>query len=132
MSKAIHYLYQASKLCNHQAQLLLGTIYYYGNGTKQDIINGRDYIILASKSGYTDAYFAHGFLLHEGKSMNRNIKKAIQYYKEASSFNNQYAKNNLGIIYKYGYDDVDGDVSISIEYFEEAIRQKIIIYQCII
>ncbi|KAK8871370.1 hypothetical protein M9Y10_007093 [Tritrichomonas musculus] len=55
----------------------------------------------------------------------RDIDKAIHYYKEASSFNNQYAKNNLGILFKNGYkDEVVKKVGLSIEYFKEAIRQK--------
>ncbi|KAK8890607.1 hypothetical protein M9Y10_035387 [Tritrichomonas musculus] len=57
--------------------------------------------------------------------MKRDINKAIHYYKEASSFNNQYAKNNLGIIFKKGYkDEVAKNLGLSIEYFKEAIRQK--------
>ena len=52
------------------------------------------------------------------------MNEAIHYYKEASSFNNQYAKNNLGIIYRYGYDNVEGKIGNAIVYFEEAIRQK--------
>ena len=57
--------------------------------------------------------------------MKRDIKKAIHYYKEASTFNNQYAKNNLGILYKNGYKDiVEKSLGLSIVYFEEAIPQK--------
>ena len=40
-----------------------------------------------------------------------------------SCFNNQYAKNNLGVIYKTGK-GVKPDISRSIEYFEEAIKQE--------
>ncbi|KAK8871531.1 hypothetical protein M9Y10_007261 [Tritrichomonas musculus] len=57
--------------------------------------------------------------------MKRDINKAIHYYKEASSFNNQYAKNNLGILFKNGYkDEVVKNLGLSIEYFKEAICQK--------
>lgn len=51
--------------------------------------------------------------------------KAIHYYKEASSFNDNFAKNNLGIIYLKGFgDEIAPNIGLSIEYFEEAIRQK--------
>ncbi|KAK8836973.1 hypothetical protein M9Y10_037009 [Tritrichomonas musculus] len=80
--------------------------------------------MLASKNRHKQANFAHGFLLHEGKNIDRNIEEAIHYYKEASSFNNQYAKNNLGIIYKHGYGSIKGKAGNAIVYFEEAIRQK--------
>ena len=52
------------------------------------------------------------------------MMEAIHYYKEASSFNNQYAKNNLGIIYKHGFDQIEGRSSNAIVYFEEEIHQK--------
>ena len=53
--------------------------------------------------------------------MEKNIEQSIRFYKEASSFNNQYAKNNLGIIFKKG---IERRLGLSIEYFKEAIRQK--------
>ena len=80
--------------------------------------------MLASKNNDRGANFAHLFLLHEGKNIERNIEEAIHYYKEVSSFNNQYTKNNLGIIYKHGYDEIKGQSGRAIIYFEEAIRQK--------
>ena len=54
---------------------------------------------------------------------NYDIEKAIHYFKEVSCFNNQYAKNNLEIIYKTGQ-GVPPNPYGSIVYFEEAIRQK--------
>ena len=55
----------------------------------------------------------------------RDIQNSIQYYKEASSFNNQYAKNNLGIIYKNGFEDkINPNIDYSIEYLIDAIYQK--------
>ena len=54
----------------------------------------------------------------------RDIKKSIYHYKEASSFNNQYAKNNLGVIYRFGCgNEIVQNCEFSIEYFEEAIRR---------
>ena len=64
-------------------------------------------------------------MLHEGRYIKRNIVQAIHYYKEASSFNNEYAKNNLGILYKNGFGEkIKKNISNAIEFFEEAIRQK--------
>ncbi|KAK8834437.1 hypothetical protein M9Y10_018146 [Tritrichomonas musculus] len=81
--------------------------------------------MLASKNGNRNANFIHGFLLHEGKNVKRDIEEATHYYKEASSFNIHYSKNNLGIIYKHGFGDkIKKRVGDAIVYFEEAIRQK--------
>ncbi|KAK8897450.1 hypothetical protein M9Y10_015399 [Tritrichomonas musculus] len=81
--------------------------------------------MLASINGNRIANFMHGFLLHEGKNVERDIEGAIHYYKEASSFNISYAKNNLGIIYKHGINNqIEKRLGNSIIYFEEAISQK--------
>ncbi|KAK8899318.1 hypothetical protein M9Y10_001631 [Tritrichomonas musculus] len=126
INKAIHYYALAANQNNSNAQFDLGLIYYLGDeNVHQDIKKGQYYIILASKNGNRNANFAHGFLLHEGKSIKSNIKEAIHFYKEASTFNNQYAKNNLGIIYKNGYgNEIEKNTANAIVYFEEAIRQK--------
>ena len=123
INKAIYYYSLSSNQNIAEAQFYLGFIYYFEQ-YYQDIKKGIYYIMLASINGCREANFAHGFLLHKGKEVKRDMSAAIHYYKEASSFNNQYAKNNLGIIYRYGYDNVEGKTGNAIEYFKEAIRQK--------
>ncbi|KAK8836037.1 hypothetical protein M9Y10_040238 [Tritrichomonas musculus] len=124
INKAIHYFQLAANLNDPEAQYSLGYIYYSGECIKQNIKKGTYYIMLASINKHRQANFGHGFLLHEGKYVKKDILEAIHYYKEASSFNNQYSKNNLGIIYKHGYDKIEKKLGMAIEYFEEAIRQK--------
>ncbi|KAK8850219.1 hypothetical protein M9Y10_018343 [Tritrichomonas musculus] len=124
IDKTVHYFTLASNKNISIAQYCLGCIYYSSRYYRQDIKKGRYYIMLSSRNGFRQANFAHGFLLQEGKSVERNMIEAVHYYKEASSFNNQYAKNNLGIIYKHGFDQIEGNASNAIVYFEEAIRQK--------
>ncbi|KAK8847791.1 hypothetical protein M9Y10_018823 [Tritrichomonas musculus] len=82
-------------------------------------------INLASLNRLKEAHFYVGYFYHNGYYIKRDIIKAIHYYKEGSSFNDQYAKNNLAIIYKKGYEDViPANAANAIEYLEEAIRQK--------
>ena len=88
---------------------------------------GIDLLIKSADNGLIESNFLVGYLYHKGEFMylQQNIKKSIHYYKEASSFNNQYAKNNLGILYKNGFkDEVPKQPDLSKEYFKEAIRQK--------
>ena len=80
---------------------------------------------LSEKNKNKKAAFFLGFLYHEGKNVNQDIHKSIHYYKSISSFNNKYAKNNLGIIYKNGFNDIiKQNIGLAKEYFNEAIRQK--------
>ncbi|KAK8884689.1 hypothetical protein M9Y10_043808 [Tritrichomonas musculus] len=124
IDKAIHYFQLTANQNDPQAQYNLGLIYYFAINHTKNNKKGRFYIMLASKNGHEDANFSHGFLLHEGKNNDRNIEEAVHYYKEASSLNNRYAKNNLGIIYRHGYGSIEGRAGNAAVYFEEAIRQK--------
>ena len=51
----------------------------------------------------------------------KDIQKAIYYFKEASCLNHSGSKNYLGIIYKNG-DGVKKNIVLAIEYFKEAIK----------
>ena len=66
--------------------------------------------------------FAVGYLYHIGLAYNQDIPKAIKLYKEASSFNNPYAKNILGLIYKHKIKNF----ILAINYFKEVIDQNCI------
>ncbi|KAK8898369.1 hypothetical protein M9Y10_000654 [Tritrichomonas musculus] len=80
---------------------------------------------MASKYRCKMAHYFVGFLYHEGKYVKQDINKAIHYYKEGSSMDDNRAKNNLGVIFKNGfYDEISPNPGLAIEYFKEAIRQK--------
>ncbi|KAK8834388.1 hypothetical protein M9Y10_019120 [Tritrichomonas musculus] len=121
INKAIHYLTLAADNNHRQAQFELGIEYFLKFDMKMSI----HYLIRSALNGNKEACFAVGYLYHEGKYMERDIDQCIRFYKEASSFNNQFAKNNLGIIYKKGFEDkIKPRLGLSIEYFKEAIKQK--------
>ena len=79
----------------------------------------------ASSNGNINATFAIAYFYQEGKHIKRDIKKAIHNYEIASSFNNQYAKNNLGIICKNGVEnEIQKNIEFAIIYFDENIKRS--------
>ncbi|KAK8837500.1 hypothetical protein M9Y10_036497 [Tritrichomonas musculus] len=121
-NKAIHFFTLAANQNHSGAQLFMGLYYYH---EISEIKKGIYYIMLSSENGNHYAHFLNGYLHHEGKYIKRDIQKAIHYYKNASSFNIKYAKNNLGIIYKHGYKGIiEPNSSNAIVYFKEAIAQS--------
>ena len=100
-------------------------MHIHGDFLNKDMIKGIDYLIQSSYNKEIKAHFLVGYFYHEGKYVQNDIEKILKYYKEGSSFNDQYAKNNLGIIYKNGFGEKIGkNIGIAISYFEEAIRMK--------
>ena len=111
------------------AQIILGFLYTTRNASNKDMLKGIDYFNQSTSCAkdnkfYKEANFAVGYFYHEGKYVKRDMKMSIHHYKEASSFNSNYAKNNLGIIYKNGIDGIHKNIGLAITYFDEAIRQK--------
>ena len=70
---------------------------------------------LSAKEEFRAAQLLLGDIYFEGKYVKRDIQKV--------NFNNQFAKNNLGVIYKNGV-DINKNVFLAKEYFKEAIYQK--------
>ena len=102
------------------AQYVLGLIYLTENNTNIGI----NLLNKASSAGNITANFVVGYLYHEGKYVDRDINKSIKHYKYASSFNNIYSKNNLGIIYKNGIgNEISKNIGFAIEYFNESIQR---------
>ena len=125
VNKAIHYFTLASNYNFSKAQLILGLINFVGFRRTRNIKAGIWLLIRSSDNRCIQAFYAMGYLLHEGKYMSGDINAAIRYYKEGSSFNNQYSKNNLGIIYKNGFEDkIEPNIGLAAVYFEEAIKKK--------
>ena len=79
----------------------------------------------SADNGNIDSKFCVGCFYHFGFYIKKEIDNAIKYYRQASSFNFQYAKNNLGMIYKHGFENqIKKNLEWAIVYFEEAINQK--------
>ena len=118
--KAIHYLTLASKNNHPLGQFLLGR-YYFNQGY---INKGKRYLNYSSQNEYYEANIFLGDLYLEGKYFKRDIKKSISLYKKASNNYNSHAKNNLGFIYKHGFEGIGKNLILAKEYFEEAIRYE--------
>ncbi|KAK8840052.1 hypothetical protein M9Y10_030985 [Tritrichomonas musculus] len=125
LDKAKKYFTRASYQNHPKAMYAIGMMHFSDITNTEYIREGIKYLTKSCFNGFKQACFSVGFLFHEGKYMKKNIQRSIHFYKEASSFNNQFAKNNLGIIYKNGFnDEIKQNLGLACAYFEEAIKQK--------
>ena len=125
IKESIRYLTCAANQNDYIAQFNLCNIYI--NTHYDDKFLPRIIAMLKNsvEHGVHEAQVFLGDFYVEGKYVKRDIKKAVHLYLDPSSFNNQYAKNNLGVIYKNDFDNnIRKNVCKAKEYFEEAIRQK--------
>lgn len=118
INKSFHFFELASRQNFAPAQFYLGIFYLTGLGVDKDINKALNYL-LSSPENKDFAMFEIGYFYLEGKYVKKDIEESIFYFKEASSLENQFAQNNLGIIYK----DIKNDIGKAIDYFENAIKK---------
>ncbi|KAL7720403.1 hypothetical protein QTN25_002440 [Entamoeba marina] len=75
------------------------------------------------KTNNPKAYNELGNIYYDGIIIEKDIKKAIEYYENAGNQNDVDALNNLGKIYQDG-DGVQKDIKKAIEYYEKAANQN--------
>lgn len=124
IKKAIYHYSYAAKLEHPEAQYVLGNYYISGKYVNKNVEKGFELIKKSSFSRYQKAHFAVGYLYHVGcKYIKQDINDSIHYYKEGSSINDAYSKNNLAIIYKNGFSNiVPKNTQFALELLKEAIK----------
>ncbi|KAK8852714.1 hypothetical protein M9Y10_017703 [Tritrichomonas musculus] len=117
--KFLYYLTLAAKNDEIKAQMMLGWLYYVGINVPRNANKAIDLLSRSSENGHKQADFILGYIYQ----VENDASKSISHYKEASSFKDQYAKNNLGVIYKDGFGEFGKNIGLSIEYFTDGIRK---------
>ena len=101
-SKALEYLISAADASHASANYMVGNIYIrglVGNKSKEELEKGYKYLLRASELGNIAAENLIGNMYYEGiYPLERDLDKAIEYYKKASEVNYVFALNNLGKI----------------------------------
>lgn len=120
IKKGLNYIILSASQKYTLAQLNLAEIYYYGIYVPQNKKLAIKYFTLASQKNI-NARFILGNIYLCGDGIEKDINKAIHYFKEASSINHSLAKNNLGVIYMRGI-NVKQNIPYAIELFKEAIN----------
>ena len=119
IDKTIYYLTLSSEQDKVDSQLFLGIVYY----RQENIVKSIKYLKMAAEKFDDGSNFKLGCIYFENKYVPRDIKYVIHYYSNLSSFYNQFAKNNLGIIYKRGIGVVQ-NIKYAKVLFKEAIKFK--------
>lgn len=97
-------------------------IYYYAVRNSN---NNLKYLEQAAEMGYSSAYLRLAEIYHKGEIVEKDIEKALSYYKLYCETLNEYQKGRIlykiAMIYKDG-DGIDKNLPIAIELLEECIK----------
>ncbi|KAK8836320.1 hypothetical protein M9Y10_039655 [Tritrichomonas musculus] len=103
--------------------LIIGVLYSYGYGVKQDYDKAKEYYELSAKQNNSDAFNNLGELYEKGYGVKQDYNKAKEYYELSAKQNNSDAFNNLGELYFNGY-GVKQDYNKAIKYYELSAKQN--------
>src|SRR4051812_8288596 len=79
-----------------QGQYLLGMMYLYGRGVKQNDAEAAIWFAHSARQGSPDAQLMLGMLYNEGKGVPKDTKQAVHWYELAAAQSNANAEYNLG------------------------------------
>lgn len=82
-----------------------------------------DSLETAAALGDKEAQYNLGFFYQMGFGVQKNYKKAFEYYSKAADQNHSYAQNNLGYLYQCGH-GVSTDYFQAYEYYKLAAAQN--------
>lgn len=120
---AFEYLNKASEgkeqIFVAQAMSDIGTLYYYGQGVKQDYEQAIEWHEKAADLGNVSAMNELGYTYGIGEGVEADYTQALEWLKKAADLGNASAINNLGDMYFYGK-GVEQDYTQALEWFEKA------------
>lgn len=116
LHEIVEYNQHAADQGEARAQLVIGTLTYYGAiGLKQDYRRAREYFLNAAKGGRADAHAYVGYIdLMDGK-----YESAIEYMKKAVDLNERLGMNGMGYVTLRGI-GVERDPEVAADYFKAA------------
>lgn len=124
INKALPFFEKGVKADHVGCCFMLGLIYLYGQGVRQDGKKGVQLLEQAAYSGSSDAmmYLFSVYRGHiPGIKVKRNAAKAASWLKEAADAGNMYAKEELGLTCILG-NGVRKDPEKGMQYLEEALQ----------
>lgn len=95
---AVRYLKQATEKDFMPARYVLGKLYYNGELVEQGLKEALRYLETAAEENPNAAYLAGKICLTEGE---KNIEKALRFFRNAAADGNSYAEFQLGKLYLF-------------------------------
>lgn len=84
------------------AQIVLGNMYYNGEGVPEDDREAVRWYRLAAEQGYASAQFALGVMYDNGEGVPEDNREAVRWYQLAAEQGDASAQFNLGVMYTIG------------------------------
>jgi tetratricopeptide (TPR) repeat protein len=110
------------------AMLTLGTLYFRGEGVRQDYAAALKWWRAAAALGNIRAQNSIGILFRDGLGVERNYDEAIKWFELAAASGEAYAHRNLGLMHENG-DGFAVNIEKALEFYkksEELFKKELV------
>jgi TPR repeat protein len=102
-----------AKASNHDAEQLLGLMYYMGRGVTRDYKQAFFWSQKAAAAGKADAEYLIGAMYYTGNSVPLDQRQAVMWFHKAAEQGHADAQHALALMYRYHVAGVPQDVVIA-------------------
>ena len=102
-----------AKASNHDAEQLLGLMYYMGRGVTRDYKQAFFWSQKAATAGKPDAEYLIGAMYYTGNSVPLDQRQAVMWFHKAAEQGHADAQHALALMYRYHVAGVPQDVVIA-------------------
>jgi TPR repeat protein len=102
-----------AKASNHDAEQLLGLMYYMGRGVARDYKQAFAWSQKAAVAGKPDAQYLIGAMYYTGNAVPLDQRQAVWWFHKAAEQGHADAQHALGLMYRYHVANVPQDVVIA-------------------
>lgn len=102
-----------AKASNHDAEQLLGLMYYMGRGVTRDYKQAFFWSQKAATAGKADAQYLIGAMYYTGNSVPLDQRQAVMWFHKAAEQGHADAQHALALMYRYHVAGVPQDVVIA-------------------
>jgi TPR repeat protein len=102
-----------AKANNHDAEQLLGLMYYMGRGVARDYKQAFAWSRKAAEAGKADAQYLIGAMYYTGNAVPLDQRQAVWWFHKAAEQGHADAQHALGLMYRYHVASVPQDLVIA-------------------
>jgi TPR repeat protein len=102
-----------AKAANHDAEQLLGLMYYMGRGVARDYRQAFFWSQKAAAAGKADAQYLIGAMYYTGNAVPLDQRQAVWWFHKAAEQGHADAQHALGLMYRYHVAGVPQDLVIA-------------------
>jgi TPR repeat protein len=102
-----------AKAANHDAEQLLGLMYYMGRGVARDYKQAFFWSQKAAAAGKADAQYLIGAMYYTGNAVPLDQRQAVWWFHKAAEQGHADAQHALGLMYRYHVAGVPQDLVIA-------------------